>query len=280
MKTSIKKTLLSILLAIIALGLVIGLSLIEIGKFSLAYYLAMFVLGCEIGDNAGKRTEKIFEKIESRKEAKKEEMLREELYSLNPGDRLFLLGFDKVYEYLIVKKSFGPHPTFAIQPVGDTFSGVWDFEVHNYKTTFFPSREEAEAALVKRETPPAIPKKEYHCKNCKESFTYTNFKNPPNHCSFCGGELAETTEIGMILSELFYSVEHEKAEEIPTFPIKNNALCNKCEYGYSNHCVKWHGPCTEECKMYVRERCQCKTIEAGQPCPYFKRFEKKAGAEE
>lgn len=214
MKTSIKKTLLSILLAIIALGLVIGLSLIEIGKFSLAYYLAMFVLGCEIGDNAGKRTEKIFEKIESRKEAKKEEMLREELYSLNPGDRLFLLGFDKVYEYLIVKKSFGPHPTFAIQPVGDTFSGVWDFEVHNYKTTFFPSREEAEAALVKRETPPAIPKKEYHCKNCKESFTYANFKNPPNHCTFCGGELAETTEVGMILSELFYSVEHEAPDEI------------------------------------------------------------------
>ena len=241
----------------------------------------MAVFGCTSGCVVVKLTEKIFEKIESRKEAKEEEKLREELFSLNPGDRLFLLGFDDVYEYIIVKKVYRPlFPTLTIKPVdGKEFSGVWDFEIHNYKKTFFPTREEAEAVLAKRRKL-TVASKEYHCKNCDKDYTYTNFDTPPKCCSFCGGELIETTEAGKILFSLFYSVEHEKEEEIPTLPIKNDELCNKCEYGYDNHCSNWHGPCSVGgCKMYAVEGCRCNTVATGDPCPYFKRFEKKEGAE-
>lgn len=267
MKTSIKKNLLASLLATIALGLVIGLSLIEIGKFTLAYYLAIAVLGYVIGYNALKLTDMIFEKIESRKEAKEEEKLREELYSLNPGDNLFLLGFDKVYEYLIVKKSYAPYPSFGVKPVGDTFSGVWDFEIHNYKKTFFPTREGAEEALAKRGKL-TVASKAYHCKDCDKDYTYTNFDAPPKCCSFCGGELIETTEAGKILSELFYSVEHEKE-----IPIKSEKLCSGCKYCWGNRGCDIDRWFSDEMNR------RCLTIKNGDPCPYFKRFEKKEGSE-
>lgn len=274
MKTSIKKTLTLLLLATLWTVIIALLDLVKIGGGSITYFFAMAVFGYTSGCVVVKLTGKIFEKIESRKEAKKEaeeeEKLREELNSLNPGDILFLLGFNDVYEYIIVKKTYGPYLTFSIRPVdGRKFSGVWDFEIHNYKKTFFPTREEAEAVLAKRGKL-TVASKQYHCKDCDKDYTYTNFDVHPKCCSFCGGELIETTEAGKILLSLFYSVEHEKAEE---YPIKSEKLCSECKYCWGNRGCDIDRWFSDEMNR------RCLTIKNGDPCPYFKKFEPKAGAE-
>ncbi len=74
----------------------------------------------------------------------------------------------------------------------------------------FEKLEKRKAALAKKEKTPVV-SKNYYCKNCGEDFTYNNPTGTPKYCSYCSGELAELTEAGKILSELFYSVEHEKA---------------------------------------------------------------------
>ena len=84
------------------------------------------------------------------------------------------------------------------------------------------------------------------------------------------------TKIKKTLLNLFYSVEHETPEEDS---VKSYDLCSKCEYSYLNH------NCGEQsCRDCENHKdcaggCRCLIIEKGDLCPYFKRFEKKEGAE-
>lgn len=130
----------------------------------------------------------------------------------------------------------------------------------------FEKLEKRKAALAKKKIPPVV-SKEYHCKKCGEQFTYNNPTNTPKYCSYCSGELAETTEAGKILSELFYSVEHEP-------PIKTRELCKMCEYWWDTHNCKQTncGDCENKTK---HKSCLCLTIKHGDPCPYFKKFEER-----
>ena len=133
----------------------------------------------------------------------------------------------------------------------------------------FEKLEKRKAALTKKKNLPVV-SKEYHCKNCGENFKYNNPTGTPKYCSYCGGELAETTEAGKILSQLFYSVEHEKAEE---YPIKSEKLCSECKYCWGNRGCDIDRWFSDEMNR------RCLTIKNGDPCPYFKKFEPKEGAE-
>lgn len=69
-----------------------------------------------------------------------------------------------------------------------------------------------------------------------------------------------------------------KVKKITPIKTANASLCDKCKYGWKNHCSKHSGKC-KDCKMHggkSGKRCICPTIIIGQPCPYFERYVEEA----
>ena len=85
--------------------------------------------------------------------------------------------------------------------------------------------------------------------------------------------------IAKLTEKIFKKFEKRKKDaQLKFYPMKTEKLCNECEYGFFNNCCNIC-KCSE-CEMKANPKCLCLTIKAGDPCPYFKKYEEKEGADE
>lgn len=56
-------------------------------------------------------------------------------------------------------------------------------------------------------------------------------------------------------------------------PIKTKLLCRSCQWSDIHKC--WLKKCDKNCPMYNEQagKCKCCTVEYGDPCPYFKKWD-------